>query len=252
MEDTADNAEMPVRLLTLPPEIQSAIYTHLFHENQDQQCNVHLDKPRDTGCWCSDGLTLTNCRLYAEFRSRFYEHIRLVFASPKLGALFLRRLGHQREWITSLKITFANTAMGSYLLEDIFNRLSNSRLRNLELKVVPFTGDVRTDPRSRPLYLPSSLETTEFAANQYDLQWRPLKFSLGRMNGIASLVIVGYPNVEVEEAIFVLSMSMGERARLEGNRIEKRETRDSGLRGDDSEWFYKIQILTEKKFPLAL
>ena len=173
MGNTADNEEMPVHLLNLPPEIQEAIYTHLFHEEHDLRCNVSLDKPKDTGCWCSDALTLTNRQLYAELRSRFYEHVRMVFANPKLGALYSRRLGLQREWITSLKITFANTAIESCLLEVIFNHLSHSRLRNLELLVVTSAGDANTDGLSRPLYLPSSSKTKEFAAIQYDLQWRP-------------------------------------------------------------------------------
>ena len=79
-----------------------------------------------------------------------------------------------------------------------------------------------------------------------------LKSSLSRMNGIASLVIVGFPNAEIEEAIFVLSRRMEERARVEGKMIQKIETKVSGLRKYESEWVYKIRILTEEKFSLAL
>jgi hypothetical protein len=50
------------------------------------------------------------------------------------------------------------------------------------------------------------------------------------------LTVVGYPNVEVEEVIFYLSMRIGEQADQEGKIIEKTEKRVFG------KWFYKIKI----------
>ncbi|KAE9380192.1 hypothetical protein N431DRAFT_552391 [Stipitochalara longipes BDJ] len=131
------------------------------------------------------------------------------------------RFGRKTEWITSLKITFTNTAVDSNVLQHIFNDLSHSQLRKLELEVLPSSGDARADSLSRPFYLLTSSNTKEFAAIEYDLLWRPLKSSLSRMDSIMSLVVVGFPNVEIEEAIFVLSMRMEERARLEGNGSRK-------------------------------
>jgi hypothetical protein len=235
-------------LLSLPAEIREEVYKHLFHVEHNQPCNVDLVGLGNTGCWCADGLSLTNRQLYDELRPRFYEGVRFVFNNPMWGERFFHRFRLMAEWVISLKVTYENDVVQSHLLRDIFNYLSNSKLRNLELEVLSYDSEVWPDPhiRPRPLYLPSSAGTKEFAAIKYDLLWRPLRHSLNRLDSIKSLTVVGFPEGDTEEAIFNLSIGMQARAHQEGKGIKKTETTCLGSRGV-AEWLYKIEILPEKK-----
>jgi hypothetical protein len=59
------------------------------------------------------------------------------------------------------------------------------------------------------------------------------------------LSVTGRPTVEIEEAIFKLSLRMEERARKEGKRAEKvagEVVVGIGMSPRKTEWFYTIQI----------
>jgi hypothetical protein len=103
-----------------------------------------------------------------------------------------------------------NTVVESRLVRDVFNCLSNSNLRNLEIEVSSYDGENRPDHADRPIYL-RSLNAKESSARRYDILWRPLRHSLKSIESITSLTVVGFPSVEMEEAIFKLSIRMEER-----------------------------------------
>jgi hypothetical protein len=127
--------------------------------------------------------------------------------------------------------------MDSFRLQDIFDLALN--LRHLEIH---YDGHTTFDVTPPPLYLPSSSNSGESRAIKYDLLWRPQRMFISRMDSITSLTILGHPSVDMEEAVFKLSLRMKERANQEAQRIE--ETEKGILWGPNSErkWLYKLEI----------
>lgn len=72
-----------------------------------------------------------------------------IFNKPVFADLFFGRLGNRRNWVISLKITYPNILVDSFLLRDVFVWLLGSDLRNLELAVL--SGNELLDPASRPI-----------------------------------------------------------------------------------------------------
>lgn len=227
-------------LLNLPIELREEIYKQIFHECHvdDLPCNTYLEGRGDTGCWCGNGLSLTNHQFYNETRRMFYNCVRLIFLDPVSCERFFRKLGRKAEWVTSLKVTYEDIFSQACLFRDIFRYIGpNSNLRNLVLHVSSWD----TEPDSPPLYFPS-LQKSLWAA-RYDLSLRPARHPLTKLKSIMFLSVIGHPTVEMEEAIFKLSLEMEERARLEGKQLDKVVGKVVGLSpGKTEEWFYVTKI----------
>ena len=226
-------------LLLLPSELRQEIYTQIFHEwhGDDLPCNIFLEGRGNVGCWCGNGLSLANHQLYNETRHVFYRCIRLSFMHPVACELFLRKFGKRTEWVTSLKVAFANAPWQAWLFRDIFRYLGpNSNLHYLELRVLSW--DLEQFP---PIYSTSLPQPLQQAA-KYNLSFRPATHLLAKLRSISSLTVIGHPTGEMEEAIFKLSMEMEERGKNEGKQVEKVDTKIEEQSLGKSPWFYKIQI----------
>jgi hypothetical protein len=153
--------------------------------------------------------------------------------------LFLRNLGERAEWITSLKVAFANTTQ-TWQFRDIFRYLgSNPNLRYLELQVSSW--DLEPFPPIYSTLLPQTMQQIA----RYDISFRPATHPLTKLRSITSLTVIGHPTGEMEEAIFKLSIAMEERGKNEGKQVEKVDTKIEEQSLGKSPWFYKIQIKDE-------
>jgi len=152
--------------------------------------------------------------------------------------LFLRNFGKKTEWVTSLRVTYANATLHTWLFRDIFGYLGpNSKLRHLELQVSSL------DPEPLPPIYSTPLKGQHLQrAARYDLSFRPARHPLTKLRSITSLTVIGYPTGEMEEALFKLSIEMEERGMKDGKRVEKVDTNIEEQSLGKSPWFYNIQI----------
>jgi hypothetical protein len=144
---------------------------------------------------------------------------------------FFRDCRHITEWVTSLKVTYANSTNNCVVLRDIFKHLWNLNLRFLRLDVI---SPPSVNP-PLPLYARTSLDAKEISAVKYDILLRPLRCPFNWLETIALLEVFGSPDPEVEEVVFRLSISMEARADREGKRIHKIKT-ESGTQGWHLVW----------------
>lgn len=133
----------------LPPELRENIYSNLLHEEHYEPCSKVLLGLDNAGCLCGKGLSLTTRFFCNKLRRRTYKCMTFIFNKLVFADLFFGRLGNRRNWVTSLKITYPNTLVDSFLLRDVFVWLLGSDLRNLELAVL--SGNELLDPASRPI-----------------------------------------------------------------------------------------------------
>jgi hypothetical protein len=184
---------------SLPPELRESIYSNLLREEHDEPCSKVLLGLENVGCLCGPGLSLTNRFFYNELRGRMYKCMTFIFNKPVFADRFFRRLGNRSNFVTSLKLTYKNTLVNSFLLRDVFAWLSKSNLRHLELRVLPDNG--LPDPASLPIYMISAPGAVEFEIGRYDHLLRPLRTSLQYIQSLQSLTVIGHPNRDGEEAI---------------------------------------------------
>jgi len=221
-------------LLTLPLELRQHIYDYVFHS---LGCN------ETGGCHCGDNLSVTNRQLYQETRPLVYKHAKPRFLDVESCIRFLRDIKDNVVYINSLSIIDRELSSQSYRLADVFRHPGIERLREFKFVVMPWLiNSRRIEFHSPPVY--SLFEERHSPAAVYDMALRVSKHPLAGMKHLRSLIVEGYPQSDVEEAIFKASRNIEELARREGKSVKRWERESVNTdRYAPEGWAYSIEII---------
>ena len=221
-------------LLALPLELRQHISDYVFHS---LCCN------KTGGCRCGDALSITNRQLYQEMRPLVYKYAKPRFLDVESCLRFLRDIKDNVVYINSLCIIDRELSSQSYRLADVFRCKGLERLRKFKLVVMPLLKNSRRiEIHAPPVY--SLFEERHSPAAVYDMTLRASRHPLTEMKYLRSLTIEGYPQSDVEEAVFKASRNIEELARREGKLIKKWERESVGTDRYALEgWIYGIEIV---------
>lgn len=221
-------------LLFLPLELRKYIYDYIFHS---PGCNVK------GGCHCGDNLSITNRQLYQEARPLVYKHAKPRFLDVESCIRFLRDIKDNVVFINSLSIIDRELSSQSYRLADVFRHPGIEGLREFKFVVMPWLiNSRRIEFHPPPVY--SLFEERHSPAAVYDMVLRVSRHPLADMKYLRSLTVEGYPQSDVEEAIFKASRNIEELARREGKSVKRWERESVNTdRYAPEGWAYSIEII---------
>lgn len=225
-------------LLSLPLEIRQDIYDYVFHS---VRCN------ETGGCHCGDNLSISNRQLYAEARPLVYKHAKPRFLDVESCIRFLRDIKDNVIYIKSISIVDRELSSQSYRLADVFRHKGIEALEAFHFVVKPWVDTSRqssrsrqTDSRTPPVY--SWFEEQNSPAAVYDLSLRVSRHPLAAMKHLRKLEVEGYPQGDIEEAIFKASRNIEELGRRQGKSVTRWESNNTDSFGRET-WAYGIEIV---------
>ena len=221
-------------LLTIPLELRQHIYNYVFHS---RWCN------ETRGCHCGDALSVTNRQLYQEIRPLVYKHAKPQFLDVESCIRFLRDIKDNVVYLNSLSIIDRELSSQSYRLADVFRHKGIEGLREFKLVIMPWLKNSRwIEFHAPPVY--SLFEERHSPAAVYDMSLRVSRHPLAEMKHLRNLTIEGYPQSDIEEAIFKASRNIEELARREGKSVKRWERESvSTDRYAPEGWAYSIEII---------
>lgn len=225
----------PPTLLALPLELRHRMYDYVFHS---LGCNT------GRSCNCGDNLSITNRQLYQESRPLVYKHAKPRFLDVESCIRFLRDIGDNVVYIKFLSIIDRELSSQSYKLADVFRHKGIEGLEVFHFVVKPRLLRSRRidDNHDPPIY--SLFAERHSPAAVYDMSLRVSRHPLAGMKHLRSLTVEGYPQSDIEEAIFQVSSNIGELGRREG-KLVKRWERESNTVSQypPNNWTYSIGIV---------
>jgi hypothetical protein len=226
--------ETTFTLLTLPLELRQYIYDNVF---QSGGCN------ETSGCHCGDNLSITNRQLYQETRPLVYRYAKPRFLDIESCIRFLRDIKDNVVYIKSLSIIDWELSSQSYRLADVFRHKGLEGLQVFKFVVKPWLkSSQRIEHHTPPIY--SLFEEKHSPAAVYDASLRVSRHPLAEMKHLRSLAVKGYPQSDIEEAIFKASRNIEELGRKEGKSVKRWEMEsDRADRNGADGWAYSIEIV---------
>jgi hypothetical protein len=127
-------------------------------------------------------------------------------------------------------------------LADVFRHKGIEGLEAFKFVVEPWLKTSRSMVirHTPPIY--SLFEELHSPAAVYDMSLRVSRHPLVALKRLRSLAVEGYPDSEIEEAIFKASRNIEELGRREGKTV-KRWEREHGTTDASDNWAYSIEIV---------
>jgi len=228
-------------ILHLPLELRRYMYDYIFHS---LGCNEH------GGCHCGDKLSITNRQLYQETRPLVYNYAKPRFLDVESCIRFLRDIKGNTFHVKSLSIIDRELSSQSYRLADVFRYPGIGGLEEFKFIVKPQQTHLDLNSRHRrrrifrspPVY--SLFEERHSPAVVYDMSLRVSRHPLAALGHLRRLTVEGYPQSDIEEAIFKASRNIEELGRRGGKEVKRWELeKDQSDRFGTDNWIYSIWVV---------